>query len=226
MNIDMPKAWLKVIGQEFDKDYFKNLAAFVDQERQALPDQIFPPENQVFSAFSLTPYNKVSVLLLGQDPYVNKNQAHGLCFSVLPNVAVPPSLKNIFIELKKDLGCQIPNNGYLVPWAKQGILMLNTVLTVRAGTPFSHRGRGWESFTDAVIEKVNEKSSSVVFVLWGKAAQEKSKFIDTKKHAIVKGAHPSPLSAKLFFGSRPFSKINQFLKEFKKPEIDWQIPDR
>ena len=226
MNIDMPKAWLKVIGQEFDKDYFKNLAAFVDQERQALPDQSFPPEDQVFSAFSLTPYNKVSVLLLGQDPYVNKNQAHGLCFSVLPNVAVPPSLKNIFIELKKDLGCQIPNNGYLVPWAKQGILMLNTVLTVRAGTPFSHRGRGWESFTDAVIEKVNEKSSSVVFVLWGKAAQEKSKFIDTKKHAIVKGAHPSPLSAKLFFGSRPFSKINQFLKEFKKPEIDWQIPDR
>src|SRR5262245_32145288 len=143
MKIDMPKAWLKVIGQEFDKDYFKNLSAFVEQERVDLPEQIFPPEDQVFSAFALTPYDKVKVLLLGQDPYVNKDQAHGLCFSVLPGVKPPPSLKNIFIELKADLGCTIPNNGYLVPWAKQGILMLNTVLTVRAGTPFSHRGKGW-----------------------------------------------------------------------------------
>jgi uracil-DNA glycosylase len=225
MKIDLPKAWLKVIGQEFDKDYFKDLAAFVDQERQNLPGQIFPPENHLFSAFSLTPFNKVNVLLLGQDPYVNPGQAHGLCFSVLPGVAVPPSLKNIFIELKNDLGCRIPNNGYLVPWAKQGMLMLNTVLTVRAGTPFSHRGRGWETFTDAVIKKVNEKSRPVVFVLWGKAAQEKIKFIDTTRHTIVKGAHPSPLSAKLFFGSRPFSKINQHLKAAQKPEIDWQIPD-
>jgi uracil-DNA glycosylase len=225
MKIDMPKAWLKVIGQEFEKDYFKKLADFVDQEREDMPGQIFPPEDQVFSAFSITPFTNVKVLLLGQDPYVNKDQAHGLCFSVLPKVAPPPSLKNIFIELKNDLGCKIPNNGFLVPWAKQGILMLNTVLTVRAGTPFSHRGKGWETFTDAVIQKVNEKSSPVIFVLWGKAAQEKIKFINTKNHPIVKGAHPSPLSAKLFFGSRPFSKINQHLKELKKAEIDWQIPD-
>ena len=224
MQIDMPVSWQKVIGEEFDKDYFKQLEEFVDQERHDYT--IYPPEEKVFSAFNITPYNKVNVLLLGQDPYVNKGQAHGLCFSVLPGVAKPPSLKNIFIELQNDLGCRIPNNGYLVEWAEQGILMLNTVLTVREKQPFSHRGKGWETFTNAVISKVGEKKSPVVFVLWGNAAQEKIKLIDTTRHSIVKGAHPSPLSVKRFFGSRPFSKINQALKDNGKAEIDWQISDR
>ena len=224
MEIGIPAAWQKVIGEEFDKAYFKELEKFVDKERRDFT--IYPPEDKVFSAFKLTPYNKVNVLLLGQDPYVNKGQAHGLCFSVLPGVPKPPSLKNIFIELQDDLGCRIPNNGYLVGWAEQGILMLNTVLTVREKQPFSHRGKGWEIFTDAVIRKVNDKSSPVVFVLWGNAAQEKIKLIDITRHHIVKGAHPSPLSAKRFFGSRPFSKINAALQASKKPEIDWQIPDR
>ena len=224
MQIDIPASWQKVIGEEFDKAYFKELEKFVDKERQNVT--IYPPEDKVFSAFKLTPYNKVNVLLLGQDPYVNKGQAHGLCFSVLPGVAKPPSLKNIFIELQNDLGCRIPNNGYLVEWAEQGILMLNTVLTVREKQPFSHRGKGWEIFTDAVISKVSEKKSPVVFVLWGNAAQEKIKLIDTTRHHIVKGAHPSPLSVKRFFGSRPFSKINQALKDIGKAEIDWQISDR
>src|SRR5215813_1237688 len=177
MQIDIPVSWQKVIGEEFDKDYFKQLEEFVDGERRDYT--IYPPEDMVFSAFNLTPYNKVNVLLLGQDPYVNKGQAHGLCFSVLPGVAKPPSLKNIFIELQNDLDCRIPNNGYLVEWAEQGILMLNTVLTVREKQPFSHRGKGWEIFTDAVISKVSEKKSPVVFVLWGNAAQEKTKLIDT-----------------------------------------------
>ena len=224
MEIGIPASWQKVIGEEFDKAYFKELEKFVDKERQNVT--IYPPEDKVFSAFKLTPHNKVNVLLLGQDPYVNKGQAHGLCFSVLPGVPKPPSLKNIFIELQDDLGCRIPNNGYLVGWAEQGILMLNTVLTVREKQPFSHRGKGWEIFTDAVISKVNDKSSPVVFVLWGNAAQEKIKLIDTTRHHIVKGAHPSPLSVKRFFGSRPFSKINAALQASKKPEIDWQIPDR
>ncbi len=180
----------------------------------------------MFFLHSLSPYNKVNVLLLGQDPYVGKHQAHGLCFSVLPGVPVPPSLRNIFKELRDDLGCKIPNNGYLINWAQQGILMLNTVLTVRAGLPFSHRGKGWEIFTDAVIESVNEKESPVVFLLWGNAAQKKISLIDTSRHIIIKGAHPSPLSAKQFFGRRPFSQVNQALKELGKPEIDWQIPNR
>jgi uracil-DNA glycosylase len=226
MNREIPKDWEKVIGDEFNKDYFKKLQAFVDQERQDFPEGIFPPEKDVFSAFTLTPYHTVNVLLLGQDPYIGRNQAHGLCFSVLPSVPVPPSLRNIYKELKADLGCKIPNNGLLIEWAKQGILMLNTVLTVREGEAFSHRGKGWEIFTDAVIQKVNEKASPVVFLLWGNAAQKKISLIDTARHIIVKGAHPSPLSAKKFFGSRPFSQVNQALKNLGKPEIDWQIPDR
>jgi uracil-DNA glycosylase len=226
MNIEIPKDWEKVIGEEFNKEYFKKLEAFVGQEREDFPGSIFPPEPEVFSAFTLTPYHNVKVLLLGQDPYIGKNQAHGLCFSVLPQVPVPPSLRNIYKELKDDLGCSIPNNGYLIDWAKQGILMLNAVLTVRQGQAFSHRGKGWEIFTDAVIQKVNEKASPVVFLLWGNAAQKKISLIDTAKHIIVKGAHPSPLSAKKFFGSRPFSKVNKALKDIGEAEIDWQIPNR
>lgn len=217
---------MDVIGDEFQKPYFNKLEEFVDGERQLLPGAIFPPEDEVFSAFNLTPYNEVNVLLLGQDPYIGKGQAHGLCFSVRPTVKPPPSLRNIFKELKDDLGCKIPNNGFLVPWAEQGILMLNTVLTVREGKAFSHNGKGWEVFTDAVIKSVSDRQSPVVFILWGKPAQKKIELIDTTRHFIVKGAHPSPLAAKHgFFGSRPFSAVNHALKSVSKPEIDWQIPD-
>lgn len=226
MKVEVPKSWRAAVGAEFEKDYFKALAGFVDEEREKFPGRIYPPEDEVFAALQLTPLNKVNVLLLGQDPYINAGQAHGLCFSVRPQVPLPPSLRNIFIELKADLGCKIPNNGFLVPWAKQGILLLNTVLTVRAGQVFSHKGRGWETFTDAVIQAVNDKSSPVVFVLWGKPAQKKIPFIDISRHTIVTAAHPSPLSAKNgFFGSRPFSKINDLLRAADHPEIDWQIPD-
>jgi len=220
----IPAAWQPIVGAETDKPYYRRLMLFLAKEHEQ--HTVFPPENEVFSALELTPYEQVNVLLLGQDPYHDHNQAHGLCFSVRPSIKPPPSLQNIFRELKDDLGCRIPNNGYLVPWAKQGILLLNAVLTVRAHQAGSHRNKGWEKFTDRVIQTVNEKESPVVFVLWGNYAQQKIPLIDTNKHAIVKAAHPSPLSAnKGFFGSRQFSKINAALRQAGKPKIDWQIPD-
>ena len=180
----------------------------------------------MFAAFEHTPYNKVSVLLLGQDPYHGEGQAHGLCFSVLPGTKPPPSLANIYKELQADAGCKIPNHGYLVTWAEQGVLMLNAVLTVRAHTPNSHKDKGWEQFTDAAIAAVNAKPDRVVFVLWGGYAQKKAKLIDTTRHVIVQSAHPSPLSAyNGFFGSKPFSKINAALQAAGKPIIDWRIAD-
>ena len=180
----------------------------------------------MFSALKLTPYDQVSVLIVGQDPYHDDGQAHGLAFSVPPGVKPPPSLVNIFKELHDDLGCRIPNNGYLVPWAMQGVLLLNTVLTVRAHSPNSHKGKGWEKFTDAVIRKVVEKSDPVVFVLWGGNAQKKRTLIEGGGHVVIESAHPSPLSARNgFFGSRPFSKINAALRAAGKTEIDWQLPD-
>ncbi|HEX5690728.1 MAG TPA: uracil-DNA glycosylase, partial [Roseiflexaceae bacterium] len=167
-----------------------------------------------------------SVLLLGQDPYHDHNQAHGLCFSVRPGIRPPPSLANMFKELKDDLGCRVPNNGYLVPWAEQGILMLNAVLTVRAHTPNSHKGKGWERFTDAIIRAVSANDQRVVFVLWGGYAQKKLALIDAERHVVIQSAHPSPLSARNgFFGSQPFSRINAELRAAGRPEIDWQIPD-
>ena len=194
------------------------------KERQS--HTIYPPEKDIFSALELTPYKRVNVLLLGQDPYPGKNQAHGLCFSVRPGVKPPASLRNIFKELQADVGFRIPNHGYLAPWAEQGILMINAVLTVRAGEPNSHRGAGWENFTDTIISRVNEREGAVVFVLWGAYAQKKIKLIDTARHTIIKSAHPSPLSARNgFFGSRPFSAINKALRAAGKPEIDWQLPD-
>lgn len=224
MQIHLPGSWHSLLADELNKPYFHKLEQFVDQERQHYT--IYPPEPEVFSALEITPYERVNVLLLGQDPYHDDNQAHGLCFSVRPGIKPPPSLVNIFIELHNDLGCRIPNNGYLVPWAKQGILMLNAVLTVRAHSPNSHKGKGWETFTDTIIRKVNEKDSPVVFVLWGNYAQKKLNLIDTNRHVIVQSAHPSPLSAKNgFFGSKPFSAINRALRDAGKPEIDWQIPD-
>jgi uracil-DNA glycosylase len=220
----LPPSWQTVLAEEFEKPYWEELTQFVAQERTK--EKVFPPEEDVFSAFEHTPYDNVNVLLLGQDPYHDDGQAHGLCFSVRPGVRTPPSLVNMFKELKEDLGCKVPNNGYLVPWADQGILMLNAVLTVRAHSPASHKDRGWETFTDAVIRKVNDKSEPVVFVLWGGYAKKKAKLIKAKHHTVLQGAHPSPLSAHQgFFGSRPFSQINTALEKNGKPTINWQIPD-
>lgn len=225
MLIDMPENWLRVIGDELEEPYFQALSRFVDGERER--HTVYPPEANVFNALKFTPYEATRVVLLGQDPYHEPGQAHGLCFSVLPGVSLPPSLKNIFIELRDDLGCKVPNNGYLAPWAVQGVLLLNTVLTVRAHSPNSHRGRGWERFTDAIISRVNKKDSPVVFVLWGAAAQRKEQLITASRHAIVRAAHPSPLSARHgFFGSRPFSAVNTALGAAGSSEIDWRIPDR
>jgi uracil-DNA glycosylase len=224
MLIDIPSSWQTMLAGELEQPYFQKLAAFVDAERQQ--HKVFPPEQDVFNALKTTPFEQVNVLLLGQDPYHNEGQAHGLCFSVRPGVMPPPSLANIFRELQDDLGCTIPNNGYLAPWAEQGVLMLNAVLTVRAHQANSHKGKGWETFTDAIIRKVNEKNEQVVFVLWGNYAQKKLTLIDTTRHAVVQSVHPSPLSARNgFFGSRPFSTINAALQAAGNPPIDWQIPD-
>jgi uracil-DNA glycosylase len=224
MEINIPASWHAHLNGELNKPYFQKLSQFVDEERQNYT--VFPPEDEVFSALRLTPYENVNVLLLGQDPYHDNNQAHGLCFSVRPGIKPPPSLVNMYKELRDDVGFRIPNNGYLAPWAKQGILLLNAVLTVRAHTPNSHKNKGWEQFTDAVISAVNEKRDPVVFVLWGGYAQKKRSLIDTTRHTIVQSAHPSPLSARNgFFGSRPFSAINDALRTNGKPEIDWQLPD-
>jgi uracil-DNA glycosylase len=219
-----PPTWQPILAAEREKPYFQKLAPFLAEERQA--HTVFPPAPEVFSALELTPYERLRVLVLGQDPYHDNNQAHGLAFSVRPGVPTPPSLLNMFKELRDDLGCRIPNNGYLVHWAEQGVLLLNAVLTVRAHTPNSHKNKGWEQFTDAVIQAVDAKSEQVVFVLWGGYAQKKLKLIDTQRHVVIQSAHPSPLSARNgFFGSRPFSRINSILREAGQPEIDWQIPD-
>jgi uracil-DNA glycosylase len=224
VNVDLPKSWRDAVGAEFDKPYFKSLAKFVDDERQAFPSGIYPAANQVFAALQLTPFDKVRVLLLGQDPYPGEGMAHGLCFSVDKGVQkLPASLKNIFKELESDLGIPVPRSGCLTSWAQQGVLMLNTILTLRAGEPMSHKGKGWEIFTDEIIRQVSGKGDPVVFVLWGRPAQSKIKLIDTARHVIVQSAHPSPLSCKAFFGTRPFSAINSALRTTGKPEIDWKI---
>lgn len=220
----LPPSWQAVVGEEFEKPYFQDLIQFVEAERKN--HKIFPPEDDVFSAFQLTPFEDVKVFLLGQDPYHGTGQAHGLCFSVRPGVEPPPSLNNMFKELEADIGCKRPNHGYLVSWAKQGVLLLNAVLTVRAGQANSHKDKGWERFTDAVIQKVNEKEKPVVFVLWGGYAKKKKKLIDEARHWIIQSAHPSPLSANRgFFGSRPFSAINTALQQAGREPIDWQLED-
>ena len=214
--------WLPAIKGEFQKPYYRKLHQTIVQEYQTR--QIFPDADDLFNAFHLTPLNEVKVVILGQDPYHNIGQAHGLCFSVKPGVEIPPSLVNIYKELEDDLGCYVPNNGYLVKWAKQGVLMLNTVLTVRAHQANSHRGIGWEEFTDAAIRILNEQDRPIVFVLWGRPAQLKKSMLNNPKHLILEAPHPSPLSAyRGFFGSRPFSKTNNFLKENGLEPIDWQI---
>lgn len=223
MQVDLPPSWQTVLGDELHKPYFKELEKFVDAERRQ--HTVFPPEDDVFNAFKYTPYDEMKVFLLGQDPYHDVGQAHGLCFSVRPGVKPPPSLVNMFKELHAELGCKIPNNGYLVPWAEQGVLLLNAVLTVRAHEPNSHKDKGWEHFTDAAVQAANERDDPVVFVLWGAYAQKKGKHIDENKHVVLKAAHPSPLSAKKFFGSRPFSQINSALEKMGKTPIDWQLPN-
>jgi uracil-DNA glycosylase len=223
MRIKLPSSWQAVVGEELKKPYFKELAHFVDDERKHY--EVYPPEDEVFTAFHLTPYDKVKVCLLGQDPYPGKGQAHGLAFSVRPGVRIPASLHNIFKELHNDLGCKVPNNGCLAPWAERGVMLLNTVLTVRAGQPNSHRGKGWEEFTDSVIRALGQRKQPVVFLLWGSHAQKKMKLIDAQRDPIITAAHPSPLSAGKFFGSRPFSRANQALEELGEEPIDWQIPD-
>lgn len=221
--VTLPGDWNEVLHDEIRKSYFAKLLQFVQQERAQ--HQVFPPEPEVFSAFALTPYREVKVLLLGQDPYHDHNQAHGLCFSVRPGIKPPPSLVNIFKELRNDVGCTIPKDGFLESWAKQGVLLLNTVLTVRAHEANSHKGQGWEQFTDAVIQKVNQKTEPVVFLLWGNPAQKKEKLIDRSRHFIIKGVHPSPLSASNgFFGSKPFSAVNSVLKQHGHAEINWCLP--
>ncbi len=220
----LPASWQKVVGAELTKPYFRQLEEFLTEERQQYV--IYPPADRVFTALQLTAFSDVRAVILGQDPYHNEGQAHGLSFSVLPGVRMPGSLLNIFKELKDDVGCTKPKHGCLIPWAQQGVLLLNTVLTVRAHVANSHRGKGWEIFTDAIIRHLSERGDPMVFLLWGNHAQAKKKIIDTSKHVIFASAHPSPLSAKNgFFGSRPFSKTNQALRSWGKPEINWQIPD-
>jgi uracil-DNA glycosylase len=224
MKMHLPASWRSAVGEELDKPYFHKLRQFLAEERAE--HTVYPPEDEVFAALETTPYDRVEVLILGQDPYHDKNQAHGLAFSVRPGIRPPPSLVNIFKELHTDLGCKIPNNGYLVPWAEQGVLLLNTVLTVRAHQANSHKGKGWEKFTDAVIRQAGAKKDLVVFVLWGGNAQRKLKLVDADRHAVIQSAHPSPLSAHNgFFGSKPFSASNRALADAGRNEIDWQIPD-
>jgi uracil-DNA glycosylase len=223
MRVQLPADWKVVLAEELKKPYFHRLKEFVDRERAE--HAVYPPEADVFNAFELTPYERVKVLLLGQDPYHDEGQAHGLAFSVRPGVRPPPSLLNVFKELHHDLHCKIPNNGYLVPWAEQGVMLLNAVLTVRAHKPTSHKDKGWETFTDAVIRALNERARPLVFLLWGAYAQKKIKLIDTERHRIVTAAHPSPLSYKKFLGSKCFSTVNQALEEFGETPIDWELPD-
>jgi uracil-DNA glycosylase len=219
----LPADWRAILADEFDKPYFKKLQEFVAEQREK--QTVYPPESDVFNAFQATPFDKVKVLLLGQDPYHGAGQAHGMCFSVRPGVRPPPSLVNMFKELRADLGCTVPNHGNLQAWAERGVLLLNAVLTVRAGEPNSHKSKGWEKFTDAVIKALDAREKPVVLVLWGGYAQKKTKLIKSPQHRIVKAAHPSPLSMAKYLGSKPYTAINEALEEVGQTPIDWQIPD-
>lgn len=219
----IPASWRPLLENECAQEYFRALDAFLDAE-VAAGKTVLPPSGDVFSALALTPYADVKVLLLGQDPYPTPGDAHGLCFSVRPGVKVPRSLQNIYKELHGDVGFRAPRHGCLEAWARQGMLMLNTVLTLRAGEAFSHRGKGWEEFTDKIISLVNEKPTRVVFVLWGKAAQEKRGLVTAPQHRVVECGHPSPLSARFFMGSRCFSQIDRHLTEAGLAPMAWQLP--
>ena len=221
---DLHPSWLNVIGQEFQKPYMQSLASFLNTEQEA-QKIVLPPSEQWFNALNSTPFNEVKVVILGQDPYPTEGHAHGLCFSALPEVKpLPKSLININKELLEDVGVDNTHTAYLQPWAEQGVLLLNAVLTVEAGNANVHQGKGWEGFTDAIIATLNEQSESVVFILWGAYAQKKASFIDTERHLVIKSVHPSPLSAyRGFYGSKPFSKTNDYLVSQGKTEINWQL---
>lgn len=222
MAVNLKNDWNDLLKDEFEKEYYKKLRDFLVNEYRS--KTVFPDMYDIFNALNFTAYKDVKVVILGQDPYHGPNQAHGLSFSVKPPIPAPPSLVNIYKELKDDLGCYIPNNGYLKKWADQGVLLLNTALTVRAGEANSHRKIGWEIFTDKVIALLNERKDPVIFILWGNNAISKEKLITNKWHYIIKSVHPSPLSASRgFFGSKPFSKVNNLLKSIDKKPIDWQI---
>lgn len=221
---DLSSDWLDLLHDEAQKTYFLDLQDFVANERAT--HTIFPPPDQVFEAFRLCPLEATQVVILGQDPYHGPGQAHGLSFSVRHGVPVPPSLRNILQELEKDLGIPRPKHGCLTAWAEQGVLLLNTILTVREGEPGSHRGRGWERLTDRVIRDISARLDHVVFVLWGRFAQSQRHSIDCSRHQVIESAHPSPLSARGFFGSRPFSRINETLRCWGRPPIDWRLPER
>ncbi|WP_315080286.1 uracil-DNA glycosylase [uncultured Clostridium sp.] len=222
MNNILKNDWNNYIGNEFEKDYYLKLRKNLAQEYKT--KTIYPDMHNIFNALHYTAFDDVKVVILGQDPYHGPNQAHGLSFSVNPGVRIPPSLLNIYKELKDDIGCYIPNNGYLKKWADQGVLLLNTVLTVRAGEANSHKNIGWQIFTDNIIKVLNTREKPIVFILWGNNAIRKEELITNPKHHIIKSVHPSPLSASRgFFGSKPFSKTNEFLKNDNETSIDWQI---
>lgn len=215
--------WNPALRGEFEKPYWRDLMTFVHDERTRF--EVYPPHDEVFAALHLTPLAEVKVLILGQDPYHGRGQAHGLCFSVRPGVDIPPSLVNIHQELHDDLGVPIPDHGNLEAWARQGVLLLNATLTVRARTAASHQKKGWEAFTDQVIRTVNDKDERVVFILWGSSARRKKELVDQARHVVIESPHPSPLSAhRGFFGSRPFSRANAALVEAGREPVDWTIP--
>ena len=217
--------WKEILEEEFKKEYFLKLKEILEEEYKNYT--VYPPKKDILNAFLLTPYSEVKVVLLGQDPYHQRGQAHGLAFSVNYGIKTPPSLVNMYKELHDDLGLYIPNNGFLEKWAKQGVLLLNTTLTVRDSQANSHSGLGWQTFTDNVIKSLNEREKPIIFILWGNNAKSKEKFIDTNKHYILKGVHPSPLSAnKGFFGCKHFSEANRILKNLGEKEIDWQIENK
>ncbi len=222
VNPQIEPSWRDELNDEFNASYFTSLKEFLVEEKEKY--KVYPPGSQIFNAFNFTPFNDVRVVILGQDPYHGPGQAHGLCFSVPNGITPPPSLVNIFKELNTDLGVPMPSHGNLEKWAKQGILLLNATLTVRANQAGSHQGKGWETFTDAVIKKLSDKKAGLIFILWGKYAQAKEKIIDTQKHYILKAAHPSPFSVfNGFFGCKHFSKTNELLKRHGFDEIDWKL---
>jgi len=223
LNPQLEKSWLQVMAPEFEKDSMKSLKIFL-KSRYDEGRVIFPEKKNYFNAFQETPFDLCKVVILGQDPYHGPGQAHGLCFSVQKGTAKPPSLVNIFKELQSDMGIAIPKHGDLTAWARQGILLLNSVLTVEQGQPGSHQGRGWEIFTDAVIQQLNDRKENIVFVLWGAYAQKKAAKVDRNKHLVLESVHPSPLSShRGFFGSKPFSKINTYLEQTGQKKIDWDL---
>lgn len=223
-NIKLDSSWLDVLQDEFDKPYMVNLKQFLAAQK-AEGKTIYPAGSNWFAAFNHTPFDQVKVVILGQDPYHGPNQAHGLCFSVLPGIAIPPSLRNMYQELQADLGVTAPDHGCLTHWAEQGVLLLNATLTVEQGNAGAHQGQGWEQFTDRAVQALNEQREGLIFLLWGSYAQKKGAFIDTSKHRVLKAPHPSPLSSyRGFFGSKHFSLANQYLDEQGAKPIDWQLP--